>query len=61
MNKNDLAHYARACTDIVFKFPFGETFSRSDGPFSCFAVHEQERPGALRPRMHRHRLQVPLR
>jgi glycyl-tRNA synthetase (class II) len=26
-DKNDLAHYARACTDIVFKFPFGETFS----------------------------------
>jgi glycyl-tRNA synthetase (class II) len=24
MNKNDLAHYARACTDIVFKFPFGK-------------------------------------
>lgn len=22
--KEDLAHYAKACTDIVFKFPFGE-------------------------------------
>jgi glycyl-tRNA synthetase len=21
--KGDLAHYARACTDIIFKFPFG--------------------------------------
>lgn len=22
--KEDLAHYAKACTDIVFKFPFGD-------------------------------------
>ena len=22
--KSDLAHYAKACTDIVFKFPFGQ-------------------------------------
>lgn len=26
VHKDDgLAHYARACTDITFKFPFGES------------------------------------
>ena len=38
----DLAHYARACTDITFKFPFGEQELAGFAARGCYDLTQHQ-------------------